>query len=370
MKIFLVGGFIRDTLLGLEPHDRDYVVVGSSEAEMTSLGFTRVGDELLGFPVFLHPETKEEYALARKERKVGVGYGGFEVDISDVTLEEDLFRRDLTLNSMAMDDQGNIFDPCGGKSDLENKVLRHTSVAFIEDPLRVVRLARFAARYFNQGFTVHPDTVELCKSIVKSGELDALPATRFWLEIIKNYDSANPEIFFRFLHSIDALNNTKFFKNLLGGCITWNSITTTLDIVKAIHTSIYSWLSYDLTLSLLAHSGFKPDGCKTAGVKLFNAVQGWKKLSQKCAPKDLCNLLTKIGAWNDGGSTSGDLIIAVEVLENSKLNFKGVSSSNIEKAINAGRQVTSEGYLHLKGPEIGKAMMDARVQRIAEVLDK
>ena len=98
----LVGGFIRDTLLGLEPHDRDYVVVGSSEAEMTSLGFTRVGDELLGFPVFLHPETKEEYALARKERKVGVGYGGFEVDISDVTLEEDLFRRDLTLNSRAI----------------------------------------------------------------------------------------------------------------------------------------------------------------------------------------------------------------------------------------------------------------------------
>lgn len=370
MKIFLTGGFVRDTLLGLEPHDRDYVVVGSSESEMTSLGFKRVGDEVLGFPVFLHPETNDEYALARKERKVGVGYGGFEVDISDVTLEEDLSRRDISINSMAMDDQGNIFDPFNGKSDLENKVLRHTSDAFSEDPLRVVRLARFLARYYSLGFTVHPDTEALCREVVKSGELDALPPERFWLEIMKNYDSKNPELFFDFLHCVGALNNTKFFKNLFGGNI---SSDDGHDMLKIWHSTIAiqeyscSWLRYDFSVALLAHEKFDTSKCKAQAAKLFKAVQLWKALPNKISPIEICKFLTAISAWGQG-STADDLVLALDVLELSGVNTDKLDADDLEKAIKAGRAVKSDPFQHLSGPAIGKATMNERAVQIALVI--
>jgi tRNA nucleotidyltransferase (CCA-adding enzyme) len=182
MKFYLVGGAVRDALLGRESRDRDYVVVGATQEQMLELGYTKVGAD---FPVFLHPTTGEEYALARNERKVGAGYNGFEVDFSPhVTLEEDLFRRDLTINSMAMEMITNkIVDPYGGQEDLANKILRHTSVAFAEDPVRVLRIARFFARY--NDFIIHPDTMDLMKSIVTSGEFKALTAERVWMEFKK-----------------------------------------------------------------------------------------------------------------------------------------------------------------------------------------
>ena len=166
LQCYLVGGAVRDSLLEIPQSDRDWVVVGSTVEEMKRRGFRQVGKD---FPVFLHPKTGEEYALARRERKTGPGYTGFVTDSSSVvTLKEDLSRRDLTINAMARDGEGNLIDPHGGAQDLERRVLRHVSPAFVEDPLRVLRVARFAARYHTRGFTLAPETLELMKRIVRT----------------------------------------------------------------------------------------------------------------------------------------------------------------------------------------------------------
>lgn len=205
LNYFLVGGAVRDKLLNREVVDNDYVVVGSTVEEMLRLGFSQVGKD---FPVFLHPETKQEYALARTERKSGSGYTGFECDASSkVTLEEDLLRRDLTINAMAMDENGNIIDPYQGQADIENRVLRHVSTAFIEDPLRVLRVARFAARFHNYGFTIAPDTLALMTKLSESGELLSLSGERVWQEMERSLADENPEIFFKVLYECQALKS-------------------------------------------------------------------------------------------------------------------------------------------------------------------
>lgn len=200
---YLVGGAVRDKLLNREVYDRDYVVVGSTVKQMLSLGFTQVGKD---FPVFLHPKTKEEYALARKEKKVEAGYTGFTCDSSaKVTLEEDLLRRDLTINAMALDADGNIIDPYNGQDDLKKRIFRHVSDAFIEDPLRVLRVARFAARYHSYGFTIADETLALMSQISKSGELQALSSERIYIELNKSLTEEHPEIFFETLRVCGAL---------------------------------------------------------------------------------------------------------------------------------------------------------------------
>lgn len=202
MQKYIVGGAVRDMMMGLEPADRDYVVVGSTPDAMLQLGFRQVGAD---FPVFLHPETNEEYALARTERKTGSGYKGFTVHASpDVTLEEDLGRRDLTINAMAQSDDGAVVDPYGGQVDLANKTLRHVRPeAFVEDPVRVLRLARFAARYTD--FTVAPETLALCQEMVAAGELNHLVAERVWQEVAKGLLERKPSRMFEFLRSCGAL---------------------------------------------------------------------------------------------------------------------------------------------------------------------
>ena len=172
-KVYLVGGAVRDELMGYPAKERDWVVVGGTPEEMLAMNFRQVG---ASFPVFLHPDTGEEYALARTERKQGHGYHGFNVDFHPVvTLEEDLARRDLTINAIARDDTGVLIDPFGGQKDLEQKILRHVSPAFSEDPLRVLRVARFAARFSGLGFRVHESTMELMQEITQSGELNTWP---------------------------------------------------------------------------------------------------------------------------------------------------------------------------------------------------
>ena len=203
MHTYLVGGAVRDKLLGRPIKDRDWVVVGSTPKQMLALGYQAVGAD---FPVFLHPNTKEEYALARIERKVGAGYTGFSCDASSgVTLEEDLLRRDLTINAMAMDNQGNIIDPYNGQQDLKHKLLRHVSAAFVEDPLRVLRVARFAARYHNLGFCIAPETLTLMQTIVANGELTTLSAERVWQETARSLMEIHPEVYFENLRSCGAL---------------------------------------------------------------------------------------------------------------------------------------------------------------------
>lgn len=203
LKIYLVGGAVRDQLLNIENYDNDWVVVNSTPEELLSLGYTPVGKD---FPVFLHPKTQEEHALARTERKTGNGYTGFECFFSqDVTLEEDLLRRDLTINAMAADESGNIIDPYGGQDDIKNRVLRHVSEAFSEDPLRVLRVARFAAKLHHLGFSVADETMELMQQIVASGELSHLTAERVWLEWHKSLTTQSPQVFLQVLRECGAL---------------------------------------------------------------------------------------------------------------------------------------------------------------------
>ena len=204
MKVYLVGGAVRDQLLDLPVKDRDWIVVGADPATLLSLGYQQVGKD---FPVFLNPKTKEEYALARTERKASAGYTGFICDFSPtITLEQDLIRRDLTINAMAQSEDGEIIDPYGGKQDLENRILRHISPAFSEDPLRVLRVARFAARYHSLGFKIASETLALMAELAQSGELQHLTAERVWLETEKALNEKNPEIYFETLHKTGALS--------------------------------------------------------------------------------------------------------------------------------------------------------------------
>lgn len=200
MQTYLVGGAVRDKLLDLPVKDRDWVVVGTTPEQMLEKGFKAVGKD---FPVFLHPETKEEYALARTERKSGKGYKGFTFHTSpDVTLEEDLRRRDLTINAIAEDESGNLIDPYGGAADIKQGMLRHVSEAFVEDPLRVLRIARFASRF---GFKIAPETTRLLKEMAQTDELESLVAERVWSETDKALSGKYPARFILVLRACDAL---------------------------------------------------------------------------------------------------------------------------------------------------------------------
>lgn len=201
--VYLVGGAVRDQLLNLPVKDRDWVIVGATPQTLIDLGYQQVGKD---FPVFLHPQSKEEYALARTERKSGQGYTGFICDFSaEITLEQDLIRRDLTINAMAQDLQGNLYDPYHGADDLRQRILRHVSPAFVEDPLRVLRVARFAARYHHLGFTIAPETLQLMQTLTEQGELQHLTAERVWAETEKALNEKNPEIYFETLRQVGAL---------------------------------------------------------------------------------------------------------------------------------------------------------------------
>jgi tRNA nucleotidyltransferase (CCA-adding enzyme) len=203
MQVYLVGGAVRDSLLGLEVGERDWVVVGGTRDELLRQNYREVGRD---FPVFLHPTTHEEYALARLERKVAPGYRGFEFQFGpEVTLEQDLSRRDLTINAIAKSADGTLIDPYGGQADLAARTLRHVSQSFIEDPVRVLRVARFAARFAPLGFRVAPQTLELMQAIVARGELDALVAERVWAETDKALGSQDPGAYFRVLRDCGAL---------------------------------------------------------------------------------------------------------------------------------------------------------------------
>ena len=203
MKIYLVGGAVRDKLLNIEVYENDWVVVGASENELTSKGYKKIGKD---FPVFLHPETKEEYALARKERKSGTGHKGFKFKFdSSVSLEEDLLRRDLTVNAIAKDSNGELIDPYNGIEDLNNRILRKVSSAFEEDPLRVLRVARFASKLKFLGFEIEDETLNLMSKISSSGEIETLSKERIWLETSKALSTKNPEVFFSILDEVGCL---------------------------------------------------------------------------------------------------------------------------------------------------------------------
>jgi tRNA nucleotidyltransferase (CCA-adding enzyme) len=204
MEVYLVGGAVRDEQLGIPVTERDWCVVGASTQQMLDSGYAQVGKD---FPVFLHPETGEEYALARTERKTAPGYHGFDFDTSaDVSIEDDLGRRDLTINALAKDSDGRLLDPFGGIRDLESRLLRHVSPAFAEDPVRILRVAKFAARFSHLGFRIAPQTRDLMRDMVASGEADALVPDRVWKETAAALAGPRPRLFFESLRSCGALN--------------------------------------------------------------------------------------------------------------------------------------------------------------------
>jgi len=246
MDIYLVGGAVRDKLLGLAIKERDWVVVGAKPSDLLDLNFKKVGKD---FPIFLHPTTHEEYALARLERKVAAGYYGFVCDFSPtVTLEEDLRRRDLTINAIAEDALGNIIDPLGGQADLKNKVLRHVSISFKEDPVRILRIARFMARYKQLGFTIASETHSLIEEMVQAGELQALVPERVWQEIEKALHEPSPEAFFETLQETGALKELWPSLNTLWG------IPQRAEYHPEIDTGIHTMMSLKMASKLSKES--------------------------------------------------------------------------------------------------------------------
>lgn len=271
MQIYLVGGAVRDQLLGYPVYDKDWVVVGATVDEMLQQGFQPVGSD---FPVFIHPDTGEEYALARTERKSGKGYTGFQYHASsDVTLEQDLIRRDLSINAMAMDDQGQLHDPYNGQADLQQKLLRHVSPAFIEDPLRVLRVARFASRYHHLGFRVADETLALMTQLATGDELLHLTPERIWKECERALGEQSPELFFGLLQQIQALDKVL---PELANCIN----TNTLDCFKTLCSTVTTpLLRFACLLSLCAT---EHDLNTDALCERLRTPKAFKELAQHC----------------------------------------------------------------------------------------
>lgn len=365
MDFFLVGGAVRDTLLGTVVKDRDYVVVGATAVDLVARGFEQVG---MGFPVFLHPETGEEYALARREKKVGAGYTGFEFETSaDVTLEQDLERRDLTINSMAMRN-GELVDPFGGQRDLKAKVLRHTSVAFGEDPLRVVRLARFYARYSKLGFTVAPETMELASQMVSRGDLDELPDERFWRELEKALSDKAPTKFFELLFEVGALNGVNFFKRLFGD---FGVNGSRLKLIMQMAEACSKLEQADRVDVFAAWSA------PCAGVyglfdsaragRMYDMLGAFNLLGSHPSAFEWHAFFMKCRAFSESSSNGQDLVLCLRTFEQAHGQNSSWNSSRIAAMIAVGKTVTADPYQHLQGKAIGEAMAQERVSKLASL---
>ena len=350
MKIYLVGGAVRDRLLGIPVTERDWVVVGSSSEEMVELGYDQVGRD---FPVFLHPETKEEYALARTERKTGPGHTGFEFNAGiDVSLEEDLSRRDLTINAMAEDGDGRVIDPFGGREDLEQKSLRHVSDAFAEDPLRVFRLARFAAQL--RGFTAAEETLAFARKMVDNDELAELSAERVWQEWCKSLGSYEPSTFLLVLQQCHAFE--PWFLELQA---------VDLAFPAALESPVQRFASLGWVL------GSKATKTLAARLKVPNkfrrladsvAMYGHVLARWREAPAEEAYRGVKA---TDGFKKDGDfvdLLTVVEACAGTDLNDLAVLCRVI------GAEVVAAPFVEagLDGAELGRALDDARTRQIAE----
>ncbi|AFT77430.1 tRNA nucleotidyltransferase [Alteromonas macleodii str. 'Black Sea 11'] len=390
MQVYLVGGAVRDALLNRKVVERDYVVVGATPEEMLSQGFTQVGKD---FPVFLHPKTQEEYALARTERKSGKGYTGFVCDASSsVTLEEDLLRRDLTVNAIAQDNFGKLIDPYGGKKDLENRVLRHVSEAFSEDPLRVFRVARFATRYAYLGFTIATETMALMQSMAESGELSTLSAERVWQETKRSLLEKTPHVFFTVLNQAHGLNDwfTELESNLDTALAT---LKTAVDLEKAENESLVKDTGSETPLpdssnsetarlitrftALLSHLGEEDAKHLCSRLKVQNQVSEivilackFKDflLSMQNSPADLLALFNGCDAWRREERFTL-LISAFAPYAHSKGVDWQEQQKRIENALAAAKQVNVQDIIAtgVKGPEIKDALNQAKLSAIASI---
>ena len=390
MQVYLVGGAVRDALLNRKVVERDYVVVGATPEEMLSQGFTQVGKD---FPVFLHPKTQEEYALARTERKSGKGYTGFVCDASSsVTLEEDLLRRDLTVNAIAQDNYGKLTDPYGGKKDLENRVLRHVSEAFSEDPLRVFRVARFATRYAYLGFTIATETMALMQSMAQSGELSTLSAERVWQETKRSLLEKTPHVFFTVLNQAHGLNDwfTELESNLDTALAT---LKTAVDLEKAKNESFVKDTGSETPLpdssnsettrlitrftALLTHLNEEEAKQLCSRLKVQNQVSEIVILACKFkdflltmqnSPADLLALFNGCDAWRREERFLL-LLSAFAPYAHSKGVDWQEQQKRIENALAAANQVNVQDIIAtgVKGPEIKDALNQAKLSAIASI---
>ncbi|OCG01303.1 hypothetical protein [Gilliamella sp. wkB112] len=361
-KTYLVGGSVRDKLLHLPVADRDWVVVGATPGELISLGYQQVGKD---FPVFLHPITKEEYALARTERKSGKGYTGFICDFGkEITLEQDLLRRDLTINAIAMDDKGNIVDPYHGVEDLNQKILRHVSPAFREDPLRILRVARFAARYYHLGFVIAEDTMLLMKRMVLADEIRYLTPERVWKETEKALSTQNPQIYFQVLAQCGAL------------AYWFPSLTLTTNIVDALKRSAV--LTEELTVRFAVLCGEMIT--KTAVELLCNKIKApnnYTKIAimvqqyhekvdfiEQLTAEQIIDLLNKIDVWRNPHHLH-QLIIASQAFVKTKTypQAKYISEAyKIAQKVNV-QKIIAQGF-------VGKFIqLELQKQRIEALLN-
>lgn len=363
MKVYAVGGSVRDFLMGVESKDNDYVVVGSTPEEMISLGYQQVGAD---FPVFLHPETKEEYALARTERKVGTGYNGFACVFSpDVTLEDDLSRRDLTINAIARDiETGEIIDPFNGRGDIASKTLRHVSAAFSDDPLRVVRLARFYARF---GFGVDHATADLACAVVDSGEMNHITAERYWAELMKVFSDNNSNIgdFFSALRNFGVLKKTLYFTALLGEFNKSDLDVGFYEKCAKICTVVNPELRAALFVALFENNatlGF----LKAVPNRVRTLVENFRKtkLIDFSKAEEIYGIIAATRSLNETTQALMDLA--------SCLRRGGVRSQSncLLACVYIAHHVKSDDYMHLSGVEIGKAMKAERIKNISERLNK
>ena len=370
MKIYLVGGAVRDKLLGLPVKDNDWVVTGSTPKQMKQQGYIPVGKD---FPVFLHPESREEYALARTERKSGHGYAGFVFHASpEVTIDDDLIRRDLTINAIAEDEHGNLVDPHHGQQDLKAKVLRHVSPAFQEDPLRILRVARFAARFHTHGFSVADETMQLMKSMVDSGEASHLVAERVWQETVRALMEDTPQVYFQILQDCGALevvlpelHNFVFNSDNLSllqaaaknkasdivrfGCL-FASAPQQLPVVKAMSERMRLPVAFaDMATLVVKFSANIPDTLHSSDsdslMGLFEATDAIRR------PERFADLLVCSG-YISKGDVSEDLI------EQTNHNLKAILSMNA-------RGLLAQGF---KGKEIGEKLRIARVNKLKSLL--
>ena len=382
MQVYLVGGAVRDALLNRKVVERDYVVVGATPEEMLSQGFTQVGKD---FPVFLHPKTQEEYALARTERKSGKGYTGFVCDASSsVTLEEDLLRRDLTVNAIAQDNLGNLIDPYGGKKDLENRLLRHVSEAFSEDPLRVFRVARFATRYAYLGFTIATETMALMQSMAQSGELSTLSAERVWQETKRSLLEKTPHVFFTVLNQAHGLNDwfTELERNLDTALET---LKTAVDLEKVENESVVKDTDTETArlitrfTALLTHLNEEEAKQLCSRLKVQNQVSDIVSLACKFkgfllnaqnSPADLLVLFNGCDAWRREERFTLLLSAFAPYAHNKGIDWQ-FQRKRIENALSAANQVNVQDIIAtgVKGPEIKDALNRAKLSAIASITD-
>lgn len=405
MKTFLVGGAVRDRLLGLPILERDWVVIAETPESMVELGFRPVGKD---FPVFLHPKTHEEYALARTERKTAPGYKGFAVHASpEVTLEQDLIRRDLTINAIAMTPDGELIDPYGGQQDLENKVFRHISPAFSEDPVRILRIARFAARFTHMGFTIAPETLELMQSMVNSGEIDALVPERVWAELFKALKEQTPEAFFTTLRTCKALERIfpeldnlfgvpqpkKYHPEIDTGIHSLMCLQQAVKLSKKPEVR-FAALVHDLGKGLTlpeywpSHHGHEQKGLPVldklcARLRVPNSFKSLARQvmeyhthchkAYELRATTLTDVLQNLGAYKTDNSLA-DFLLACEADAKGRTDFEEKPYPQAELISNAAiaanaidnTEIINSG---LKGPEFGEALRRLRIKAITEVIN-